>query len=138
MLGPSMGRDSGRDPALTPGSVSQGEGSESVQMGTLWPARRVPLGVSRSAAQPGAMTSIPPHVLPAEHNAIAMGVWTPFGSLTYDVYCPRCCVFLARCLRGQSAAIRLAGTHRFEYGLPTLKYIETECIGYNTEDEGLF
>lgn len=84
------------------------------------------------------MTNIPPHVLPNDHEAIALRVWTPFGSLTYDVYCPRCSVYLARCLRGEASAIRLAGIHRYEYGLPTLPYIERECLGTYAEENGLF
>ena len=84
------------------------------------------------------MKKIPPHVLPNEHLAIALSVWSPFGSLTYDVYCPRCSVFLGRVLRTETAAVRLAGQHRYEYGLPTLPHLEDEFRGYHMDDPELF
>lgn len=83
------------------------------------------------------MNTIPPHSLDRTHTALVLRVWAAPMRTTYDVYCPKCEIYLGRLLTTESAAIRVAGRHRFEYGIRTVPALELELErAYADGEEG--
>jgi hypothetical protein len=81
-------------------------------------ARRVALGVLLSALKDRGMREEELSLTSKDHRAVVMPFWLPLkANIGWMVYCPGCQSDLSDTFMSEPAALRLAASHRIEYGL---------------------